>query len=86
MNPNVDHAHEDSEQAEFDAIRDLMTVALKDATSESDATERIKSSLPKNRSFLGPMVIFSKDYRSAQVQTFNDEGNPVDIETEYHPS
>lgn len=86
MNSNLDHADESSEQAEFDAIRDIMTDALAKATSESDAKERIISSLPKNRSFIGPNIIFKENYRSAQVQILNDEFEPVNIEAVYYPS
>jgi len=69
-----------------EAIKGNMKTALASATSEEDAKARIKEVLPKDRSFLGPMVIFDKNeetsYVSAMVQTV-ENGQAVDIEAHH---
>jgi len=68
-----------------------MEHAMAEAVSEKDAEQRIKDALPKGRSFLGPLVLYSEvgegddKQRSilARVQTLDDQNNPVDIEAQF---
>ena len=68
-----------------------MEDAMAKATSEVDASNRIKAALPKGCSFLGPLIMYSEvgegDMKQrniiARVQTLDDQNRPVDIEAEF---
>jgi len=77
------------EQEVVAPIKLAIETALAGANSKEDAEARVKAALPKGRSFLGPLVSFSKEtnpdstitiYASAMVQIFDEQQNPVDIE------
>ncbi|KKR86314.1 MAG: hypothetical protein UU48_C0006G0014 [Candidatus Uhrbacteria bacterium GW2011_GWF2_41_16] len=66
--------------------------AMAKATSEKDANQKIKEALPKDRSFLGPLVMYMEvggDGENKQrnilalVQTLDDQHMPVNIEAQF---
>jgi len=66
-----------------------MKEAMSQATSKDDAVQKIKEALPKDRHFIGPLVIYveegDKKLKSIQalVSTLDYQDEHIDIETEF---
>lgn len=64
-----------------------MLTAMAEATSKEDAVKRIIAALPKDRTYLGPLVLYDGENGGASiravVQTLDHRSLPVDIEVEY---
>ena len=79
------------EQEVVEPTKKAMEEAMAEATSEEDATQRIKDALPKERSFLGPLVMYAEVGEEqlkqrnilARVQTLDDQNRPVDIDAHF---
>ncbi len=85
---NVDVPQENSFDIEVvEPVKKAMESALEQATSEEDAKQKILDALPANRSFLGPLVMYTgdADHHQAQaiVQTLDDSRSPVNIEASF---
>ena len=79
------------EREVIEPTKRAMYDAMAQATSREDAAQKIKEALPKDRSFLGPLVMYmdmgegeSKQRNIiARVQTLDDQRMPVDIEAQF---